>query len=157
MNIFNHLEHNALMTQEVEILVSRLSNQVGYSQLQQYYHLNNNLLGKNLVGKPKNMNLKKKMIMIVKKGVMRTKQLTNPQLEVGSKLASIYDQEPHNRSLRRESSYLHLTRMMSQWRTLYPWMDLILPKSHKTFKIRKRLKSSQYSNDSTTFKRKKSC
>ena len=157
MNIFNHSGHNALMTQEVAILVSRFSNQVDYSQLQQFYHLNNNLLDKNLVGKPKIMNPRMKMIMTVKKAVMKTKQPTSLLLEVESKLALTYDQGPHNSSLRRKSSYLHLTRMMNRWKTLYRWMDLILPKSHRTCKIRRRQKSSQYSNDLTTFKRKRSC
>jgi hypothetical protein len=70
------------MTQEVAILVSRFSNQVDYSQLQQFYHLNNNLLDKNLVGKPKIMNPRMKMIMTVKKAVMKTKQPTSLLLEV---------------------------------------------------------------------------
>ena len=157
MNIFNHSGHNALMTQEVAILVSRLSNQVGYSQLQQFYRLNNNLLGKNLVDKPKITNQRKKMIMTVRKEVMKTKQPTSLLLEVESKLALTYDQGLHNNNFIRKSSYLHLTRMMSRWRTLYRWMDLILQKSHRTCKIRKRQKSSQYSNDLTTFKRKRSC
>ena len=157
MNIFSLSGHNALMTQVVEILVSRLSNQVGYSQLQQFYHLNNNHLDKNLVGKPKITNQRKKMIMTVRKEVMKTKQPTSLLLEVESKLALTYDQGLHNNKFIRKSSYLHLTRMMSRWRTLYRWMDLILPKNHRTCKIRKRLKSSQYINDLTTFKRKRSC
>jgi hypothetical protein len=132
-------------------------NQEDYSLLLQFYLLNNHSQGKNLEGKPKNMSLKKRMIMIAKKKVMKTKQLTNPLLEEEFKLVLTYDQGLHNNNHRGKSSNLHLIKMMSRWKTLYHWMDLIRPKSHRTCKIRRRLRNSRCSNDLITFKRRKSC
>jgi hypothetical protein len=131
-------------------------NQEDYSLLRQFCLLNNHSQGKSLEGKPKNMSQKKKMTMIAKKKVMKTKQLTNRLLEEEFKLALIYDQGLHNNNNRGKSSNLHLIRMMSRWKTLYHWMDLIQPKSHRTCKIRRRQRNSQCSNDLITFKRKKS-
>jgi hypothetical protein len=158
MNTFSLSGHNALMMQVEVTLVSKLTNQVDYSRLLQFYRLINNLLGKNPEGKGKIMNQRKKMIMTAKKKVMRNKQPINLQLEMGEfKLALTYDQELLNNTLRRKSSCLHLIRMMSRWKTLYHWMVLTMQKSHRICKIRRRQKSSLYSNDSITFKRKRSC
>lgn len=158
MNTFSLSGHNALMMQVEVTLVSKLINQVVCSQLLQFYRLINNLLGKNPEGKGKIMNQRKKMITTAKKKVMRNKQPINLQLEMGEfKLALTFDQGLLNNTLRRKSSYHLLIRMMSRWRMLYHWMVLTLQKSHRICKIRRRLKSSLYSNDLITFKRKKSC
>jgi hypothetical protein len=157
MNTFSHSRHSALMMQVVALNMETRVNQVGCSRLQQFYLLNNHSQGKSFEGKPKNMSQKKRMIMTAKKKVMKTKQLTNRLLEEEYKLVLTYDQGLHNNNYRGKSSNLRLIRMMSRWKTLYHWMDLIRPKSHRTCKIRRRQRNSRCSNDSITFKRKKSC
>lgn len=142
----------------MEILVKNLISLVDYSRLRQFYHLSKYPLDKNLGDNPRIMNPRKMMIMIAKKKAMKTKQLTNPQLEEGVfKLVLTYDQELLINNHKRKRRYLRLTRMMTRWRMLFRWMDLILPKSHRTCKIRKRQRNSQFSSDLITFKRKRNC